>query len=64
MLNLFSGEAKLSLIPKVWPSLNINKSFLQLSEWDDELLATPKIITFLVVPSSKLHEPALLNVTL
>ena len=36
MLNLFSGEAKLSLIPKVWPSLNINKSFLQLSEWDDE----------------------------
>ena len=37
---------------------------MQLSEWDDELLSVPKFITFLAVPLSKLHQPALSNVTL
>ena len=35
---------------------------MQLSEWDDELLPTPQIITFLAKPISKLPELALSNV--
>ena len=61
---LFSGAAKLPLIPWVGPSLNIEKLFVWLSEWDDELLSTPKIITFLAKSLSKLHKAALSNVTL
>ena len=34
-----------------------------MSEWDDELLSTLKIITFLAKLLSKLHEPALSNAT-
>ena len=37
--------------------------FLLLSEWDDELLSAPKIITFPAKSFSKLHEPALSNAT-
>ena len=32
-----------------------------MSEWDDELLSTPKIITFLAKSSSKLHDPEVSN---
>ena len=46
----FSGELKLPLIPKVGPKPNVKKLFLRLSTCDDELLSTPKIITFLAVP--------------
>ena len=40
---------------------NVKRIFLRLSEWDDELLSTSKIITFLAVPLSKPHQPALSN---
>ena len=53
---------KLPLIPKVGTSLSTKRLFLQLSACDDELLLTPKIITFLAVSLSKLHEPTLSNV--
>ena len=56
ILNFYSGEAKLPLIPKAGPSPNITKLFLGLSEWDDELLSTPKMITFLAMSLTKLHE--------
>ena len=59
-----SGEQKFPLIPKVGPSHRSKNIFLQPSEWDDELLSTPKTITFLAVSLSKLHKPALSNVTL
>ena len=62
MLNFFSGEPKLPLIEKIGPPPNSKKVFLQLSAWDDEILSTSKIITFLVMPLLKLHEPALPNV--
>ena len=58
ILNFFFGESRLPLI--------LNKSspstktlFLRLSPWDDEVLSTPKIITFLAVSLSKVQEPAL-----
>ena len=35
---------------------------MQLSTCDDELLSTPKIITFLAVSLPELHETVLLNV--
>ena len=54
---MFSGEPKLPLIPKVGLSPITKKSFFQLSAWGDELLSIPKIIIFLVVSLSKLHEP-------
>ena len=57
---VFSGKLKLLLIPKVGPSHNNWKLFLQLSELDDELLSMAKIITSLVVLLLKLHSPALL----
>ena len=62
ILNSFSGQPKLPLIPKVGPSPNIKKLFLRLSEWDNELLSTPKIITFLAVSLLKLYQPVLSNV--
>ena len=62
LVNFFSCEPKLPSIPKVRPSPNIKKLFLGLSEWDDELLSTPKTITFLAVSLSKLLQLALLNV--
>ena len=52
-LNFFSGDPKLPLILLVRHSPAIKKSFLWLSEWDDELLSTPKIITFLATFLSK-----------
>ena len=58
----FPGDPKFSLIPQVGPSPSIKNLFLQLSEWDDELLSTPQIITLLAKSLSKLHEPALSNV--
>ena len=61
-IKLFSGAPKLLLIIKVGPSPNIKKLFLRLSEWHDELLLTPKIITFLAKSSTKLHEPAISNI--
>ena len=36
--------------------------FLRLSEWDDELLSKPKIITFLAASISKLQKLPLSNV--
>ena len=67
MLNTFSGERKSPLIPKNGPSSGTKKLFLsvilvRLSAWVDELLSTPKIITFLAVSLSKLHKPALSHV--
>ena len=62
ILNVFSGDPKLPLIQKVGPSPNIKKLSLRLSEGDDELLSTPKIITFLAKSLSKLREPVLSNV--
>ena len=53
---------KASTISKVRPSSNIEKLFLQLSEWDNELLLTPKMIILLARSLLKLHEPALSNV--
>lgn len=57
MINFFSGAPKLLLIPEVSPSPNIRKSFLRLSVWDDKLLRTPKITTFLARPLPKIYEP-------
>ena len=51
----FSDESNFPLLPKVEYSPNIKKLFLRLSEWDDELLPTPKTITFLAVSLSILH---------
>ena len=61
ILSFFSCEPKLPLIPKLNLHLILKKLFFRLSLWDDELLSTPKIITFLLIALSKLHEPALLN---
>ena len=57
ILNIFPGAAKLLLMPKVSPSPKIKKTFLILSRWDDELLSTPNIITFLAKSSLKFHKP-------
>ena len=62
ILTLYSGEPKLPLIPKVVLPPRFKKLFLRLSEWDNEPLSTPKMITFLAVSISKLQEPALSNV--
>ena len=62
MLDVYSGEPNFPLIPNAGLSPNIKKVFLRLSEWDDELLSTPKIITFLAMLLSKLHQPTLSNV--
>ena len=43
ILNFFSGDPKLPLIPQVRPSPNTKKLFLWLSEWDDELLSHQKL---------------------
>ena len=51
-----SGALKLLLIPKVYPLPKVKKSFLKLSKWNNELLSTPYIITFLAKSSSKFHE--------
>ena len=57
----FSGDSKLPLIPLVGPSPRTKVLFLRLSAWDDELLTTPKVITFPPNLLPKLHEPALSN---
>ena len=55
ILNFFSDEPKRPLTPKGGPTPSTKKIFLQLSPWDDELLSTPKIITFVAVSLSKIH---------
>ena len=62
LIKRFSDDPRLPLIPKVGPSPNIEKLFLQLSESDDELLSTPKMITYLAMSLPKLQKPALSNV--
>ena len=49
-------------MPWVGPSPNTKKLFFQLSVWDDELLLTPKITTFLGTSLPKLLEPSPSNV--
>ena len=62
ILNFFSGEPNIPLIPKVGPLSSIKKLFLRSSTYDDELLSTPKIIIFLAVPLSKLRQSPPSNV--
>ena len=62
ILNFFSVDPKLPLIPQVGPSPSTKKLFLQLSAWEDGLLSTTKIATFLAKSLSKSHEPRLSNV--
>ena len=59
ILDFFSPEPKLPLIPKVGPSPSTKKLLLKVTARDDELFSTPKIITFLADPLSKVQEPAL-----
>ena len=49
------------IISEVGPSPNIKKLFLRLLEWDDELLSTPKIATFLGKLSPNFYKPFPLN---
>ena len=60
--DFFPCAPKLPLITKVGPLPNIKKLFLRLSEWVDELLSTPRIITLIAVPLSKIEKAALSNV--
>ena len=62
ILNIFSVSLVLSLMPWVWPSLNTKKLFFRLSVWDDKLLSTPKITTFLAKSLPNLHEPCSINI--
>ena len=62
ILKLFSVEPNIPLIPKTGPSPSTKKLLLGLLARVDELLLTPKIITFLAVSLLKLHEPALSNI--
>ena len=43
----FSDDSNLPLIVRFGPSPDIEKLFLWFPEWDDELLSTPKMRTFL-----------------
>ena len=56
ILNFFSGEPKVPLIPKVGPLPNTKKLLLRLSAGDGELLSTPNMITFVAISLSKLHQ--------
>ena len=58
-LNFFCGEPKLPLNRKVGPSTSTIKLLLGFSAWDDELLSTLKVVTFLKVSLLKLYESAL-----
>ena len=58
----FFCEPKLPLIPNVGPSPNNKNLSLWLSAWDDELLTTPKIITFQAASLSEVYENALSNI--
>ena len=58
ILNSFSCEPNVPIIPKVGPLPNYKK----LSEWDDALLSTPKLITFLAKSLWKHNELTLSNV--
>ena len=62
MLNFFSGAQKLSLLPKVCNSPNTRNLFLRLLAWDDELLSTPKIVSFPAKLLPKFDEPEMSNV--
>ena len=57
MLNIFSVDLKLPLMSEVGTSPNIEKLFLRLSELDDALLSTSKIITFSAKSLPKFHIP-------
>ena len=61
---VFSAAPVLPLIASVGPSPNTRKLLLLLSVWDDEVLSTPKITTFLAKSLPKLHEPSPSNATL
>ena len=57
ILNIFSAVPTLSLTLSVGPLPNTKKLFFGLSIlWGDELLSTPKIITFLALPLSKFQK--------
>ena len=55
---LFPPVPTISSISSVGPSPGTRKLFLWLSVWDDELLSTAKITTFLAKWLPKLHVPA------
>ena len=57
----FSGEPKFPLTSKVGPKPKIKKLIFWLSTSNDELLSTPKIITFLAVSLPKIHQSPLSN---
>ena len=61
ILNFFFAEPNFQFIQYAGPKPNIKNLFLWLSTFDDELLSTPKSITFLAVSLSKLHELPLSN---
>ena len=60
-LKCSSSAPMLPLISSVGPSPNTKKLFFQLSVWDNELISTPKIMTFLTMPLPKLPELNLPN---
>ena len=62
ILNSFSCEPNVPIIPKFGPLPNYKKLFLWLSEWNDALLSTPKLITFLAKSLWKHNELTLSNV--
>ena len=64
ILSFFSDEPKIPVIPWVGPSPNTKKFFSRLSVWNDQLLSTPKITTFLAKSLPKFHEPAPSNATI
>ena len=56
ILNFFSDEPKVPLIPKVEPLPNTKKLLLRLSAGDGELLSTPNMIKYVAISLSKLHQ--------
>ena len=56
------SQTELPLIPKVGTSPNIQKLFKEFSELDDELSSMPKIISFLTVSLSYLHQPVQISI--
>ena len=70
ILNFFSGDPTLPLTAQVEPSPSNKKIFLQLSAWDDKLLSTSKMTTFVEMLLCYFlfysivikHKPALSNV--
>ena len=56
ILNFFSAAPVLPLVSSVDLSPNTKKVFLRLSVWDDELLSTLKLMTFLAKSLPELHQ--------